>query len=133
MIESVKVVMVQLVEKSFRVFIKVFMSVLVIFVFQRFDFLNVLMVDFGYFDVSNLFSFVKIDVKIFVVLDSMKIDLKFLKVVRLVIKKKIIKQGCSKNVKRFYNEIQFKIKIVYLLYFRIRRRYFYCVFLFLIW
>lgn len=87
MIESVKVVMVQLVEKSFRVFIKVFMSVLVIFVFQRFDFLNVLMVDFGYFDVSNLFSFVKIDVKIFVVLDSMKIDLKFLKVVRLVIKK----------------------------------------------
>lgn len=79
--------MVQLVEKSFRVFIKVFMSVLVIFVFQRFDFLNVLMVDFGYFDVSNLFSFVKIDVKIFVVLDSMKIDLKFLKVVRLVIKK----------------------------------------------
>lgn len=87
MIESVKVVMVQLVEKSFRVFIKVFMSVFVILVFQRFDFLNVLMVDFGYFDVSNLFSFVKIDVKISVVLDVMKIDLKFLKVVRLVMKK----------------------------------------------
>lgn len=87
MIESVKVVMVQLVEKSFRVFIKVFMSVFVILVFQRFDFLNVLMVDFGYFDVSNLFSFVKIDVKIFVVLDVMKIDLKSLKVVRQVMMK----------------------------------------------
>lgn len=87
MIESVKVVMVQLVEKSFRVFIKVFMSVFVILVFQRFDFLNVLMVDFGYFDVSNLFSFVKIDVKISVVLDVMKIDLKSLKVVRQVMMK----------------------------------------------
>lgn len=87
MIESVKVVMVQLVEKSFRLFIKVFMSVFVILVFQRFDFLNVLMVDFGYFDVSNLFSFVKIDVKISVVLDVMKIDLKSLKVVRQVMMK----------------------------------------------
>lgn len=87
MIESVKVVMVQLVEKLFRVFIKVFMSVFVILVFQRFDFLNVLMVDFGYFDVSNLFSFVKIDVKISVVLDVMKIDLKSLKVVRQVMMK----------------------------------------------
>lgn len=105
MTESAKVAMAQLAEKSPRVSIKVSMSAPVILVPQRSDSLNVLMVDFGHLDVSNSFSPVKTDAKIPAVLDSMKIDLKSLKVARLVIKKNIIKQGCSKNAKRPYNEI----------------------------
>uniref|UniRef100_K1PWM0 Vacuolar protein sorting-associated protein 13C n=1 Tax=Magallana gigas TaxID=29159 RepID=K1PWM0_MAGGI len=80
--ESAKVAMAQLAEKSPRVSIKVSMSAPVILVPQRSDSLNVLMVDFGHLDVSNSFSPVKTDAKIPAVLDSMKIDLKSLKVAR---------------------------------------------------
>lgn len=85
--ESAKVAMAQLAEKSPRVAIKVSMSAPVILVPQRSDSLNVLMVDFGHLDVSNSFSPVKTNAKIPAVLDSMKIDLKSLKVARLVMKK----------------------------------------------
>lgn len=111
--ESAKVAMAQLAEKSPRVAIKVSMSAPVILVPQRSDSLNVLMVDFGHLDVSNSFSPVKTNAKIPAVLDSMKIDLKSLKVARLVIKKtsktglqqmlkSLIMKSCSKQ-SQFYS------------------------------
>lgn len=56
-IESVKVVIKKFVKKLFYVEIDVLLDVFVIFVFERFDFLNVFMLDFGYIDIKNLFSF----------------------------------------------------------------------------
>lgn len=114
MTESAKVAMAQLAEKSPRVSIKVSMSAPVILVPQRSDSLNVLMVDFGHLDVSNSFSPVKTDAKIPAVLDAMKIDLKSLKVARLVMKKN----------DKLHNEIMLKRKSNLELYFRIRRLHF---------
>lgn len=56
-IESVKVVIKKFVKKLFYVEIDVLLDVFVIFVFERFDLLNVFMLDFGYIDIKNLFSF----------------------------------------------------------------------------
>lgn len=57
-IEGVKVVIRKCVKKLFFVEIDVLLDVFVIFVFERFDFLNVFMLDFGYIDIKNLFRFV---------------------------------------------------------------------------
>lgn len=57
-IEDVKVVIRKCVKKLFFVEIDVLLDVFVIFVFERFDFLNVFMLDFGYIDIKNLFRFV---------------------------------------------------------------------------
>lgn len=83
--ESAKVAIKQLAKKSPHVEINVSLHAPVIFVPERSNSPNVLMLDFGHLDIKNSFSLVQRSADISAVLDSMTINLMSTKIARLVV------------------------------------------------
>lgn len=80
--ESAKKAMAQFVEKSPRVAINMSISSPVILVPERSDSLKALMLDFGHLDIRNLFCRDQTCAKSTVILDSIMIELKSMKIAR---------------------------------------------------
>lgn len=83
--ESAKVAIKKLAKKSPHVEINVSLNAPVIFVPERSDSSNVLMLDFGHLDIKNSFSLVQRSTDISAVLDTMTINLKSTKIARSVL------------------------------------------------
>lgn len=83
--ESAKVAIKKLAKKSPHVEINVSLNAPVIFVPERSDSSNVLMLDFGHLDIKNSFSLVQRSADISAVLDTMTINLKSTKIARSVL------------------------------------------------
>lgn len=85
MTESAKVAIKKLAKKSPHVEIDVSLDAPVIFVPERSDSSNVLMLDFGHIDIQNSFSLDQGSVDISPVLDTIEINLTSKKIARLVL------------------------------------------------
>lgn len=85
MTESAKVAIKKLAKKSPHVEIDVSLDAPVIFVPERSDSSNVLMLDFGHIDIKNSFSLDQGSADISAVLDTMRINLTSTKIARLVL------------------------------------------------